>query len=83
MEGVYYAKLVPGETKLLGHAGEALAWREPEWTRVVDQLGSSFLRGDAAVDPKYAGEDLRAVRSSLAVPDRRGARRRRAGGRSR
>ena len=56
VEGVYYAKLVPGDTKLLGHAGEALAWREPEWRKVVDQLGSSFLRGDAAVDPKYPGK---------------------------
>ena len=53
VEGVYYAKLVPNETELLGHAGDALAWRVPEWTKVVDQLGSSFLRGDAAVDPKY------------------------------
>jgi len=56
VEGVFYAKLVPGAAKLLGHAGEALAWREPEWRRVVDQLGSGFLRGDAAVDPKYAGK---------------------------
>ncbi len=56
VEGVYYAKLVPGGTKLLGHAGEALAWREPEWRRVVDHLGASFLRGDAAVDPKYPGK---------------------------
>ncbi len=52
--GVYYAKLVPGDVELMGHEGEALAWRVPEWTRVVDQLGASFLRGDAAVDPKYA-----------------------------
>jgi ATP-dependent helicase/nuclease subunit B len=56
VEGVYYAKLVPNETKLLGHAGEALACREPEWRRVVDHLGSNFLRGDAAVDPKYPGK---------------------------
>jgi hypothetical protein len=56
VEGVFYAKLVPRDTKLLGHAGEALAWREPEWRRVVDQLGASFLRGDAAVDPKYPGK---------------------------
>ena len=56
VEGVYYAKLVPRDTELLGHAGEALAWRVPEWRKVVDQLGSSFLRGDAAVDPKYAGK---------------------------
>jgi ATP-dependent helicase/nuclease subunit B len=53
VEGVYYAKLVPNETELLGHASDALAWRVPKWTKVVDQLGSSFLRGDAAVDPKY------------------------------
>jgi hypothetical protein len=56
VEGVYYAKLVPGATKLLGHADAELAWREPEWRRVVDQLGSNFLRGDAAVDPKYPGK---------------------------
>ncbi|HTM13341.1 MAG TPA: PD-(D/E)XK nuclease family protein [Bryobacteraceae bacterium] len=56
VEGVFYAKLVPGETKLLGYAGEELAWRAPEWRRVVDQLGTGFLRGDAAVDPKYAGK---------------------------
>ena len=56
VEGVYYAKLVPGDTKLLGHEGEALAWRVPEWTKVVDRLGANFLRGDAAVDPKYAGK---------------------------
>ena len=56
VEGVYYAKLVPRGTKLLGHTGEALACREPEWRRVVDQLGSSFVRGDAAVDPKYPGK---------------------------
>jgi probable DNA repair protein len=56
VEGVYYAKLVPRDTELLGHTGEALASRVPEWTKVVDQLGSSFLRGDAAVDPKYPGK---------------------------
>jgi ATP-dependent helicase/DNAse subunit B len=28
----------------------------PAWSKVVDQLGASFLRGDAAVDPKYAGK---------------------------
>jgi probable DNA repair protein len=56
VEGVYYAKLVPRDTELMGHAGEALAWRVPEWSRVVEQLGSSFARGDAAVDPKYAGK---------------------------
>jgi probable DNA repair protein len=56
VEGVYYAKLVPRDTKLLGHREGELSRRVPEWTRVVDQLGSSFLRGDAAVDPKYAGK---------------------------
>jgi hypothetical protein len=53
VEGVYFAKLVPRGTALLGHGGGELAWREAEWTRVVDQLGTGFLRGDAAVDPKY------------------------------
>jgi ATP-dependent helicase/nuclease subunit B len=56
IEGVYYAKLVPRATKLLGYAGEALAWREPQWRRVVDELGSSFLRGDAAVAPKHGAK---------------------------
>ena len=51
---MYYAKLVPGETKLLrSTAVTSLPGAMPEWTRVVDQLGASFLRGDAAVDPKY------------------------------
>ena len=45
---------MPGETKLLGYGGDEFTWRKAEWARVVDQLGSSFLRGDAAVDPKYA-----------------------------
>jgi probable DNA repair protein len=52
--GMYYAKLVPGKTALPGYDGEAFVSRRPEWIRVVDQLGASFLRGDAAVDPKYA-----------------------------
>ena len=56
VEGVYYAKLVPRDTELLGHTGESLASRVPQWSKVVDQLGSSFLRGDAAVDPKYPGK---------------------------
>jgi ATP-dependent helicase/nuclease subunit B len=56
VEGVYYAKLVPRDTELMGHTGDALAWREPQWRSVVEQLGSSFLRGDAAVDPKYPGK---------------------------
>jgi ATP-dependent helicase/DNAse subunit B len=56
VEGVYYAKLVPRETKLLGFGGDEFTWRKAEWTRVVDQLGASFLRGDAAVDPKYPGK---------------------------
>ncbi len=74
VEGVYYAKLVPGATKLLGHAGEALAWREPEWRRVVDQLGASFLRGDAAVDPKYPGKtcELCDLHSLCRIADVRG-----------
>ena len=53
VSGVYFAKLVPGKTALLGYGGEELVWRMRDWTRVVDQLGSSFARGDATVNPKY------------------------------
>jgi hypothetical protein len=54
VSGAYFAKLVPGKTGLLGYGGEDLAQRLPEWERVIDQLGASFLHGDAAVDPKNA-----------------------------
>jgi len=53
VSGVYYAKLVPGQTALLGHRGDDLKQRLPNWIRVVDHLGASFLQGDASVDPKY------------------------------
>jgi ATP-dependent helicase/DNAse subunit B len=53
VSAVYFAQLVPGESRRLGIEGEELKARIPEWTRVVDQLGASFLRGDAAVDPKH------------------------------
>jgi ATP-dependent helicase/nuclease subunit B len=53
VSGVYFAKLVPRQTALLGHSGAVLAQRLPDWARVVDHLGASFLQGDAAVDPKY------------------------------
>ena len=54
VSGVYFAKLVPRQTALLGHGGAELTQRLPNWTRVVDHLGASFLQGDAAVhDPKY------------------------------
>jgi ATP-dependent helicase/nuclease subunit B len=54
VSGAYFAKLVPGKTGLLGYGGEDFAERLPEWERVIDQLGASFLQGDAAVDPKNA-----------------------------
>ncbi len=54
VSGVYFAKLVPGQTALLGHAGRELEQRLPEWSKVVDQLGANFLAGDATVDPKNA-----------------------------
>jgi len=54
--GVYFAKLVPGHTELLGYSGAELTQRLPEWEKVVDQLGASFLRGDAAVEPKYGAK---------------------------
>jgi hypothetical protein len=53
---VYFAKLVPGQTALLGHGGRELEQRLPDWTKVVNQLGASFLAGDAAVDPKNAAK---------------------------
>ncbi|MGZ4824248.1 MAG: PD-(D/E)XK nuclease family protein [Terriglobales bacterium] len=54
VSGVYFAKLVPGQTALLGHDGHELEQRLPDWIKVVNQLGASFLAGDAAVDPKNA-----------------------------
>ncbi|MGZ4827230.1 MAG: PD-(D/E)XK nuclease family protein [Terriglobales bacterium] len=54
VSGVYFAKLVPGQTALLGHGGHELEQRLPDWIKVVNQLGASFLAGDAAVDPKNA-----------------------------
>lgn len=56
MSGVYFAKLVPNKTALLGYGREELAWRMKDWTRAVDGLGASFVRGDAAVDPKYGAK---------------------------
>jgi ATP-dependent helicase/nuclease subunit B len=56
VSGVFFAKLVPGQTALLGHGGVALEQRLPDWTKVVNQLGASFLAGDAAVDPKNAAK---------------------------
>lgn len=53
VSGVYFAKLVPGKTALLGYGGGELVWRMKDWTRVVDDLGAGFARGDATVDPKY------------------------------
>ena len=52
VSGVFFARLVPGQTALMGHSGNELAQRLPEWVRVMDHLGASFLQGDAAVDPK-------------------------------
>jgi ATP-dependent helicase/nuclease subunit B len=52
ISAVYFAKLAPGDVGTLGHDGPELATRVAGWTAVVDGLGSSFLRGEAAVDPK-------------------------------
>src|ERR1019366_1955706 len=52
VSGVFFVKLVPGQTALVGHSGDELAQRLPDWKKVVDHLGASFLQGDAAVDPK-------------------------------
>ena len=53
ISSVEFAFLVPHDTGLEGYKGPELQQRLPEWTRVVEQLGASFSRGDAAVDPKY------------------------------
>jgi len=53
ISSVQFAVLVPGATGLSGYDGPELKRRLPEWTQVVEHLGASFLRGDAAVDPKY------------------------------
>jgi probable DNA repair protein len=50
---VEFAFLVLHDTGLDGYKGLDLQQHLPEWTRVVEQLGASFFRGDAAVDPKY------------------------------
>ena len=50
--GVYFAKLVPGKVGTVGYTHDEVATRVAEWAATVDRLGSSFLRGDAAVDPK-------------------------------
>ncbi len=48
-----FAVLVPGSTYLDGYQGQELQQHLPHWTEVVEHLGASFFRGDAAVDPKY------------------------------
>jgi len=52
ISAVHFAQLVPGDVETLGLDGPRLAERKAAWTAVVDSLGGSFLRGDAAVDPK-------------------------------
>ena len=53
ISSVEFAVLVPRTTNLVGLKGQELQQRLPEWTDVVEHLGASFFRGDAAVDPKY------------------------------
>jgi ATP-dependent helicase/nuclease subunit B len=52
VSAVQFAILVPGNTDLPGYIGQDVMRRLPEWAKVVDHLGASFLQGDAAVDPK-------------------------------
>lgn len=52
ISSVEFAVLVPGSTYLDGYRGQDLQQRLPDWTNVVEHLGASFFRGDAAVDPK-------------------------------
>ena len=53
ISSVEFAILVPLSTYLDGYKGQDFQQRRPEWTQVVEHLGASFSRGDAAVDPKY------------------------------
>ncbi|HSR09123.1 MAG TPA: PD-(D/E)XK nuclease family protein [Bryobacteraceae bacterium] len=53
ISSVEFAVLVPGSTYLDGYQGQNLRQHLPQWTLVVEHLGASFFRGDAAVDPKY------------------------------
>ena len=52
-QAVQFAILVPGATELTATAAPSWRGSYREWTKVVEHLGASFLRGDAAVDPKY------------------------------
>ncbi len=56
ISSVQFAFLVPGATDLDGYSGPELARQLPEWTKVVENLGASFLHGDAAIDPKYGAK---------------------------
>ncbi len=53
ISSVEFAILVPDATGLAGYKEQELERLLPEWRRVLDHLGASFVQGDAAVDPKY------------------------------
>jgi probable DNA repair protein len=53
ISSVEFAVLVPHATNLVGLKGQDFQQRREEWIDVVEHLGASFFRGDAAVDPKY------------------------------
>jgi probable DNA repair protein len=54
ISAVYFAKLALGSVGLLGCDDRAeMSHRKEEWKHVIDNLAGNFLRGDAAVDPKY------------------------------
>ncbi|MDP8990362.1 MAG: PD-(D/E)XK nuclease family protein, partial [Acidobacteriota bacterium] len=52
ISSVEFAVLVPRSTYLDGYRGQDLQQRLPHWTDAVEHLAASFMRGDAAVDPK-------------------------------
>lgn len=49
---IFYAQLAPGNLRWLPREGADVEERGPEWTRVLENLATDFLRGHAAVDPK-------------------------------
>ena len=54
VSGVHFAKLSLANVRLAGYGAQELPQHLERWKQVVENLGASFLRGDAAVDPKQA-----------------------------
>ena len=82
VEGVYYAKLVPGDTKVARSCGRGIGLARAGVAQSCRSTRVQFPAWRRGGGSEVCREDVRAMRSSLALPDRRGARRKRCGGRS-